>query len=64
MNVSRRQVGELARTVGLDIPENEIDQVARQLASLLTAMQEVEDKFGHLHDQEEPIPPVFPREDF
>ena len=36
MNLSRQQVEELARTVGLHIPENELDQVSRQLASLLT----------------------------
>jgi Asp-tRNA(Asn)/Glu-tRNA(Gln) amidotransferase C subunit len=64
MKLDRSQIEGLARIAGLQIPEDEIDQVARQLASLLTAMEEVEEKFGDLLDQVEPIPPVFPHEDF
>jgi Asp-tRNA(Asn)/Glu-tRNA(Gln) amidotransferase C subunit len=64
MKLDRQQVEALARTVGLQIPDGEIDDVARQLASLLTAMEEAEERFGHLLDDVEPIPPVFQREDF
>jgi hypothetical protein len=64
MNLSHQQIKQLAMTVGLEIPEDEIGHVLRHLVTLLTAMQEAEDKIGHLLDAVEPIPPVFPYEDF
>jgi hypothetical protein len=64
MNLSHDQVEALAKTIGLDIPPEEIPHVLRQLAALLTAMQEAEDRIGHLLDAVEPVPPVFPHEDF
>jgi Asp-tRNA(Asn)/Glu-tRNA(Gln) amidotransferase C subunit len=63
MKLSREHVEALAKTVGLDLPEDEIPHVVRQLAALLEAMQDAEDRIGHLLDAVEPIPPVFPHED-
>jgi len=54
----------LAKVIGLDIPEDEFDDVVQRLDSLLAIMQEVEAEIGDRLDDVDPIPPVFPREDF
>jgi Asp-tRNA(Asn)/Glu-tRNA(Gln) amidotransferase C subunit len=64
MNLSHEEVEALAKTIGLEIPPEEFAHVMRQLAAVLAAMQEAEDRIGHLLDAVEPIPPVFPHEDF
>lgn len=64
MKLSREQIRVLAKTAGLEIPEDELEDVLRRLESLLTVMEEVERKIGHQLDEIDPVPPVFPREDF
>jgi Asp-tRNA(Asn)/Glu-tRNA(Gln) amidotransferase C subunit len=64
MKLDRDEAKALAKSVGLVIPEDELVDVTRRLESLLTVMEEVEAKIGHLLDDTDPIPPVFPREDF
>jgi Asp-tRNA(Asn)/Glu-tRNA(Gln) amidotransferase C subunit len=64
MNITREQAKALAKVIGLDIPEDEFDDVVQRLDSLLAIMQEIEAEIGDRLDDVDPIPPVFPREDF
>ncbi len=64
MELTRDQVRAMARAVDLTIPDDELDQVMRRLAALLTAMEEIEQEIGDEMDEIDPIPPVFPVEDF
>ena len=64
MSLTREQVIALSQVIGLRIPEEELEDVVRRLDSLLAIMQEVEAQIGDRLDEVDPIPPVFPREDF
>jgi hypothetical protein len=64
MKVTRDQARLLAATVGLDIPDQDLDNVTIRFASLLTAMEQIEAELGEEMNLVEPLPPVFPREDF
>lgn len=64
MTLSREQARLLAQTVGLDIPEADLDNVTLRLAALLQAMAAMETELGEQMDAVEPVPPVFPQEDF
>lgn len=64
MKLSREQARLLAQTVGLEIPESDLDNVTLRVSALLQAMAEMERELGAEMDAVEPLPPVFPREDF
>lgn len=64
MKLSREQARLLAQTVGLEIPESDLDNVTLRVSALLQAMAEMERELGSEMDAVEPLPPVFPREDF
>ncbi len=64
MDISKENIQNLARTINLYIPEEDLNTVALRLSSLLTIMEEVEAELGEEMDRVDPIPPVFPREDF
>lgn len=64
MKLSREQARLLALTVGLEIPESDLDNVTLRVSALLQAMAEMERELGAEMDAVEPLPPVFPREDF
>ncbi len=64
MDLTTEDIRNLARTINLDIPEKDLNTVALRLSSLLTTMEEVEAELGEEMDRVDPIPPVFPREDF
>jgi len=64
MDLTKEDIRNLARTINLDIPEKDLNTVALRLSSLLTTMEEVEAELGEEMDRVDPIPPVFPREDF
>ena len=64
MKLTREQTKTLAAAVGLDIPDADIDSVALRASSLLASMARMEDELGPELDAVEPLPPVFPREDF
>ena len=64
MNLSRDQVKALATAVDLQIPEKDLDNVTIRVAALLSAMESIEAELGQEMDAVEPLPPVFPREDF
>ena len=64
MNLTRDQVKALAAAVDLEIPDKDLDNVTIRVASLLSAMEQIEAELGEQMNAVEPLPPVFPREDF
>lgn len=64
MKLSRDQVKALAATVDLQIPERDLDNVTIRVSALLSAMESIEAELGEAMNAVEPLPPVFPREDF
>lgn len=64
MKLTREQTRTLAAAVGLEIPDRDIDNVALRTSALLASMARMEDELGPEMDAVEPLPPVFPREDF
>jgi hypothetical protein len=64
MQLTTQQLREMARAVSLDIPEADVENVRLRLSALLTAMEEIERELGGEMDRTEPIPPVYPHEEF
>lgn len=64
MELTREQVQQMAKAVNLEIPEAEIGNVVIRLSYLLTAMEAIEREVGEQMDLVDPVPPVFPCEDF
>jgi len=64
MDFTRDDIRNLARMSHLNIPEEDLNAVALRLSTVLTYMEEVEADIGKEMDKVDPIPPVFPREDF
>ena len=64
MKLTRDQVKLLAGAVGLEIPEEDLENVSIRIGSLLAEMESIEAELGAEMDKVEPLPPVFPREDF
>ena len=64
MKLTRQQVQALAAAVDLTIPEKDLDNVTNRTSALLSAMDEIEKDLGEKMDGVDPVPPVFPREDF
>jgi Asp-tRNA(Asn)/Glu-tRNA(Gln) amidotransferase C subunit len=64
MKISIDDVRNLAKTIDLEIPNEDLNTVALRLSSLLVLMNEVEKDLGDEMDKIDPIPPVYPREDF
>lgn len=64
MKVDRDQLKGLAAAAGLEIPEADFENVRIRVQSLLTAMEAIEAELGERMDAVEPLPPVFPREDY
>ena len=64
MKLTRDQVKVLAAAVSLGIPDEDLDNVAIRVSALLTAMDEIEAELGEEMDRVEPVPPVFPQEEF
>lgn len=62
--LTREQTLALARIADLDIPDEDLDNVTLRLSALLESMSEIEAELGAEMDAVEPLPPVFPREDF
>jgi hypothetical protein len=64
MKLTREQVRVLAAAVDLTIPEKDLDNVTIRTSALLTAMDEIERDLGNEMDEVDPVPPVFPHEEF
>jgi hypothetical protein len=64
MKVTREQVKLLAATVDLRIPDKDLDNVTIRVSSLLSSMEIIEAELGEQMNAVEPLPPVFPSEDY
>jgi Asp-tRNA(Asn)/Glu-tRNA(Gln) amidotransferase C subunit len=64
MEISKDDVRNLAKIIDLEIPEADLNTVALRLSGLLALMDEVEKDLGDEMDKIDPIPPVYPREEF
>ncbi len=64
MKLTRDQTQVLAAAAGLDIPEEDLESVTLRVSALLESMLQIEAELGEEMDAVEPVPPVFPREDF
>ena len=64
MKVTEDDIRNMSRAIDLDIPDSDLNTIALRLSALLSVMEEVEKEFGPEMDEVDPIPPVFPREDF
>jgi len=64
MKLTRDQVKLLAAAVDLDIPDKDLDNVTIRVSALLSAVEQIEAELGEEMNSVEPVPPVFPREDF
>lgn len=62
--LTREQTQGLALIAGLEIPGQDLDNVTLRLSALLDSMAVIEAELGAEMDAVEPLPPVFPREDF
>ncbi|MDP1537752.1 MAG: hypothetical protein Q8L95_11270 [Burkholderiales bacterium] len=62
--LTREQTQALAAIAGLPIPEEDLDNVTLRLSALLDSMARIEAELGEEMNAVEPLPPVFPREDF
>lgn len=63
MKLDSALVRSMGETIGLDIPESDLDAITIRLRELLAAMDQIELELGPEMDEVEPIPPVHPRED-
>ncbi len=64
MELSKDDVRNLAKIINLNIPERDLNTVALRLSSLLSLMDQLETELGDEMDKVDPIPPVYPREEF
>ena len=64
MKLTRDQTKTLAAAVGLEIPEEDLENVTIRASTLFESMEQIEADLGEEMDAIEPVPPVFPREDF
>jgi len=64
MELTRQQVREMVAAINLEIPEADLENVRLRLTTLLTSMEEIERELGAAMDRTEPVPPVYPHDEF
>lgn len=64
MELTKDDIRNLAKTAALDIPDADLNTVALRLSSLLVLMNQIENELSDELDKVDPIPPVYPREQF
>jgi len=64
MNLTQHDIRNLAKTIDLDIPDGDLNTIALRLSSLLSLMDQIEKELGDEMDKIDPVPPVYPREEF
>lgn len=64
MELDSAHVQSMGALIGLEIPESDLEAVTIRLGELLSAMDEIERELGAEMDEVDPVPPVFPREDW
>lgn len=63
MKLTELEVRALARTVGLDVPDSDIEDLTARINFYFLAVEELERDLGDDLYRLEPVPPVYPRED-
>jgi hypothetical protein len=58
MELTRDQIVAMARGVGIEIPEADLDNVTLRLSALLTEMEAIERELGAHMDRADPVPPI------
>jgi hypothetical protein len=64
MEITKEQLIAMANAISLDMAEGDLENVRVRLSTLLTEMEGIERELGPQMDQVEPVPPVYPREEF
>jgi hypothetical protein len=64
MEITKEQLTAMAHAVSLEIPEADLENVRVRLSTLLTEMEGIERELGPEMDKVDPVPPVYPREEF
>jgi hypothetical protein len=64
MELDSARVRAMGELIGLDIPESDLEAITIRLGELLSTMDEIEHELGAEMDRVDPVPPVFPREDW
>jgi hypothetical protein len=64
MKLTQHDIRNLAKTIDLDIPDGDLNTVALRLSGLLSLMDQIEKELGDEMDKVDPVPPVYPREEF
>ncbi len=64
MELNVEQIRVLSELQGLKLPAEEMNNIAIRLSTWLTAMEQIEIEMGDQMNAVDPIPPVFPREEF
>jgi hypothetical protein len=62
--VTTDQVRTMLEVQGLRIPEDELKNVAIRFSTWLAALAEIEAVLGDRMNEVDPIPPVYPQEEF
>lgn len=64
MEITKEQLIAMAKAISLEIAETDLENVRVRLSTLLTEMEGIERELGAEMDTVEPVPPVYPREEF
>jgi hypothetical protein len=64
VDLTQEQLIAMAGAISLDIPKDDLENVRLRLSTLLTEMESIERELGAEMDKVEPVPPVYPREEF
>jgi|tagenome__1003787_1003787.scaffolds.fasta_scaffold12554353_1 hypothetical protein len=64
INVTEEYVRTALALQGIPVPENEIQNVFLRLSLWMKAFNEIEFALGDQMDEVDPIPPVYPHEEF
>ncbi len=64
MELTREQIKAMAAGVSLEIPPDDIENVRLRLSTLLTEMESIEQVIGREMDGMDPVPPVYPHDEF
>lgn len=64
VELTKDDVRNLAKAINLDIPDDDLNTIALRLSSALSLMEQIEAEMGEEMDKVDPIPPVYPREEF
>ena len=64
MELDKKDLIAMARAISLEIPDADIENVRLRVSGLLTEMEKIEAELGAEMDKLDPVPPVYPHEEF